>query len=255
MNKISGYICIRDGIALDFCFMEAIKSLIPVCDELIVADFGSMDGTLGEVMKLNDSRIRILTSPRIDIVRNIHWWTETLNWARLKCNYDYQLTLDADEVLSEKAYPYIYRAAAEGRALWFHRNNYWNDPQHLAPSGSVCGDAVVRFGPSDLPMVSDEPHPGGEPEIRKLAGDRRDIPPELLIHHYGFIRKPDALIRKCEINLKAFFGAPQDERLLRAQAEGRPWQELCPFDKPLQEYHGTHPEVAHQWLIERGYKI
>lgn len=252
---ISGYIAVRDGVELDFCFIEAIKSLIPICDEVLVADFGSRDDTIEQVKKIGDSRVRIITRPRTEIVRDLHWWTDILNWARSQLSYDYQMTLDADEVLSEKAYPLIREAAKSERCLWFNRWNFWSDAQHLAPAGRVCGEAVVRAGPSHLFMCSDEPYPNGEPEIRKLAGNRNNIPNELSVFHYGFLRKQEALIQKCEINLQAFFGASQDERLIRAQAEGRPWQELCPFDRPLQDYHGEHPLVAHEWLRERGYHV
>jgi hypothetical protein len=254
---ISGYVCVRDGVNLDFCFIEAIHSLLPVCNEVVAADFGSQDDTLDALylLKAKAPKLRIVTRPRTDIVRDIGWWVDTLNWARSYLRYPFQLTLDADEVLDERAYPLILEAANNDKALWFRRNNYWNDPCHIAPVGTVCGDAVVRFGPTDLPMVSDEPHPEGVPAIQQLAGPRDHIPEELTIHHYGFIRKQDALIAKCAINLRAFFGAEPDVRLTEAQSTGKRWQDCCPFTKPLQTYSGPHPEIAHAWLKEHGYEI
>lgn len=43
---LSGYLPIKDNFSLDYCAHLGVKSLLPVCDEVIIVDAGSTDGTV-----------------------------------------------------------------------------------------------------------------------------------------------------------------------------------------------------------------
>jgi hypothetical protein len=45
---LGGLVCIRNGFRLGYCFVEAVQSLLPICDEVVICDCDSDDGT-GEV--------------------------------------------------------------------------------------------------------------------------------------------------------------------------------------------------------------
>lgn len=249
---ISGYTIIRNGIELDYCFKEAVFSLIPICNEVVICDSDSTDGTkeaLFELEKL-DSRVRVINRPWDDPVGRETCIVEWINFTRERLHYDHQLQLDGDEVLSESSYPRVLEASKTGESLWFKRFNFWNDAQHLIPSGRTCGDAVVRFGPTNLWMVSDEPHPEGEPEIRRVAVKDES----LKIFHYGFIRKQKPFIKKARVMLRAFFNS-YDDRLVSAEKSDKPWQEFCIHDRPYVKFKGAHPKVALDWLRERGHQV
>lgn len=272
--KISGYICVRNGIRLDYCFREAIESLVPACDELVVCDSDSEDGTTEaiEALAAIHPTIRRINRPWTNPHREITWWVDWLNWTRERLEYQIQLTLDADEVLCPKSVPHIRHVAHMAEHVdiphdprlinhdyvhnsgsrWFHRLNFWRDAQHIVPHGRVCGEQVVRMGATELWMPSDEPHPEGLPEIQRRAGWPPNAHPEFRIFHYGFLRKEQALIDKVRVVNGAFFGT-MDERLLKAERDGTPWIDEYSFDLPLINYYQEHPEVAHAWLRERGY--
>lgn len=252
--KISGYICIRNAKELDYCAHLSVASLLPVCDEVLVSDGESTDGTYEFFRNWarEEPKIRLVTYPWPNPHRDITWWTTWLNTAREQLAHPYQLQLDADEVLDPRSYSCIRADAIAGLCSWYRRLNFWRDAQHLAPSGHVCGDAVVRAGPSNLWMPSDEPHPEGEPEIRKRAGWPPN-PDFLRIFHYGFLRKEKAMIEKVRVVNGAFFGT-MDDRLVKAGAAGTPWVDSVQMAAPLQEFNEPHPELAHAWLRERGYK-
>src|SRR5437868_2361863 len=103
--KISGYVNVRNGIRLDYCFREAILSLVPACDEVVVCDSDSDDGTTQAILDLMEIHpsIRYLNRPWDNPHRHITWWVEWLNWTRERLEYPLQLTLDADEVLCPKS--------------------------------------------------------------------------------------------------------------------------------------------------------
>src|SRR5260221_7859739 len=60
--KISGFTFIRNGNALGYPFVPAIRSLLPLCDEVIVNVPRSTDDTLETVKAIADPKIRIIES-------------------------------------------------------------------------------------------------------------------------------------------------------------------------------------------------
>src|SRR5436190_24123497 len=60
--KISGFTFIRNGNALGYPFVPSIRSLLPLCDEIIVNVPRSTDGTLQSVRAIGDPKIRIIES-------------------------------------------------------------------------------------------------------------------------------------------------------------------------------------------------
>lgn len=254
--KISGYICSSNANRLDYPLREAALSLIPVCDEVILSIGPCDDGTMEIAREIEamDARVRVVEYPHAMPVRDIHWWTRWLNETRIQLSHPMQLTLDADEILDPMAYDPIREAASKGECRWMHRINLWGDIHHTAPHGRVCGEQVVRLGPSELWMPSDEPHPEGEPEIRTRAGWPPNAEEAFRIIHLGFLRRPSAFTEKVRAVNGAFFGG-SDDRVERAAQEGVHWSTYVDHGLPLLPWSGTIPEVAHQWLKDRGHSV
>lgn len=247
--KISGYVCARNAVLLDYSLMEAVRSLIPVCDEVVVSDGESEDSTVDLVKSIGDSRVRVITYPWPSPNRDIHFLTDWLNWTRERLSYEYQITVDADEILAPSAYPVVKMLSEKGWCGLFKRYNFWKDAKHLAPPNRVCGDYVARCGPSNLFACSDEPIPRKSPNLRTTA-EHHD---GLTIFHTGFIRRPMAFIAKSEAVQNMFFGSC-DPRLLKFKESGEDWRNGEYFDNlPLETFHGEWPELALPWLKERGY--
>jgi hypothetical protein len=60
--KISGFTFIRNGLKLAYPFVPAIRSLLPLCDEIFVNVPHSTDGTLESVRAIGDPKIHIIES-------------------------------------------------------------------------------------------------------------------------------------------------------------------------------------------------
>lgn len=267
IHGLSGYIPIRDGDSLCYCWREAAQSLLPIVDELILCDSDSTDGTREE-MELwarEHPKIRVINYPwprlptpdeveRDDPHRPKGDPRMLLAWiefARQHCQFDHQITLDADEVLSPSSYPEVKRAVEDSIPRWMRRINFWGDPYHEAPHGTVCGERVVRIGPTRMMMVSDEPRPEGEPEIRTKAIDG----PGLKIFHLGFLRNQNAFLKKSRVVQAAIHNC-YDPRLRAAEKTGDSWVSLSPFpaDKPLLGYVDNDiPEFAKRWIRSQGH--
>src|SRR6185295_20233781 len=67
--KIIGFTFIRNGFQLHYPFLESIQSILPVCDEMMVAVGNSIDGTREAVAKLLPSKIHIIDTVWDDSLR------------------------------------------------------------------------------------------------------------------------------------------------------------------------------------------
>jgi hypothetical protein len=111
--KISGFTFIRNGNALGYPFAAAIKSLLPLCDEMIVNVPRSTDGTLEGVRAINDPKIRILESEWDEQQRTAGLaLSHHTNLALQQCTGDWCVYIQGDEVLHEDTLPAM-RAAME----------------------------------------------------------------------------------------------------------------------------------------------
>ena len=60
--KISGFIIIRNAVINDYPVVEAIRSVLPMVDEMIVSIGDSEDDTLGLIQSIASDKIRIVHS-------------------------------------------------------------------------------------------------------------------------------------------------------------------------------------------------
>ncbi len=248
--KLSAYICVRNALSLDYCIELAARSLLPVCDELVICDSDSTDGTRELLGRLADAApiIRIINYPWPDPKGDGQWWVEWLNFTRGYLRHEMQLTLDADEVLddSKECHTAVRECAEAGGARWFDRLNFWRDGRHLIPDGFCCGKWVARMGPADLWMPSDEPVPRSN-ALRDLAvRDGR-----LRIFHLGFIRERAAFYRKSRVVHGAFVN-DYDPRLLAAEGAGKGVGDVhFEWSGHLMPYEGGYPAGVAEWMEER----
>lgn len=253
MNKLAGILCVRNGFLLDYCWMESASSLLGVCDELVLCDCDSTDGTRQAMddMAGLDPRINICNFPWTDPVRSNEWWPEYFNYARQHARSNFVAFLDADELFHERDYPAIRGVVERGETVWCHRYNFWRDAQHLIPEGQCCGTRVLRIGPRDFWYPSDYPDPKGR------DGDilRKAVTSDIKIYHYGFLRKRDAFFRKARVVQHIWTGS-FDPRLARAEQAGGNWMEhkgVTGWEDQLVDFTGSHPDAAQAWLKARGY--
>lgn len=250
--NLSGYTMVRNARELDYPIDLTIRSLLHGCDDVTVGVAASTDGTWEWLNDLfgGEKRVYLIGQEWRNPVGKVRWWTDWINETRAFVKGPQTLMLDADEVVDPAVFPAL--RTAPGATYTLKRLNYWRDARHVVKTGHCCSDKVVRFAPVNLWMTSDEIYrsqdfPEEEPPIRRLAQERLD----LRIHHLGFLRKREALFKKVEVCLRAWFGAGQDSRLLEAMKHPEVhWSTFV--DQPLEEYGGPWPELIVPWLRERG---
>lgn len=252
--RLSGLVVTRNHLTLDYMPVQSALSLAPICDEVIVSDMESDDGSwenLQESLSTNN-KIVLKQQPWNKPHNDPGWWVGALNFARLDLDSgDWLLQLDADEILGPESFSNIKVAMEDNIPGLFRRYTFWRDPQHLVPYNKCCGELVARLGPTNLYLPSDEPTPAQRPSIR----DNAELRSGFHIYHYGMIRNPEAFVRKSKVVQNCFFGSV-DPRIAVAQETHPKWHDFDFFNgDPLRDFSGNHPDIAVKWLLNRGYRV
>lgn len=246
--KISGTTFIHNGVEHDYCFEECVRSLLGVCDQVIVVEAASTDNTRAVLESIGDPRLEIVSAewnPK-PLMRagEVDWTKDLAEIARAKAIHPMNLYVQADEVVHEDDYSLIRSMAESGDAISLHRLNFWTSAFKLAPAGHVCGVDICRLAPRDRKVVWGSEHL--EDQGVQCSGIR--------LFHYGFIRKGSGFRKKSEIMGQNFMGTI-DPIIYEYETKGPEALKTCFQENALQPYEGTHPTVAHGWLRERGFLI
>lgn len=252
MTTLGGNVCIRNGFRLDYCWQEAVRSLLPVCDEVVICDCDSDDGTREriEAWAKTEPKITVVNYPWTNPVNNTDWWPTWINYARQHLSTDMHIQVDADEILHQDDYELIRNARDAKATLFCHRLNFFRSPKHLIPEGVCLGTKVLKIAPANMPIPSDYPWlPAADTCAQAIQSPIR-------IFHYGFLRTREAFFKKAR-ELQRIWVNSFDERLQRAEKYEGNWFEMpgvTGWESNLVPYDGTHPQAIQQWLKERGYE-
>lgn len=148
MTGISGFMAVKDGIKLGYPFVEAILSVLPVCDEFLVVDGFSDDGTRETLIDL------IRWNPKVRMIQ-LKWKqgdtgetiAEVMNMAKDLCHCEWCLNVQADEVYHEDQLETIRGLSGEypdANSFRFGFLHFYGDFEHVQKS-SAYTEAVRMF--------------------------------------------------------------------------------------------------------------
>lgn len=243
--RISGITFIHNGVERDYCFEAAIRSMLPVCDEVVVVEAESTDGTRERIEAIQDPKIRIISAPwkpaPLKQESNTDWTKDLGELARESSSHPYIVYVQGDEVLHEKDYNSIYDCASTNRPFFVERYNFWVNLQRLVPHGRVCGHRITRLAPRSAKVT------WGSETLEHEGSSYSGVG----LYHYGFVRDTKSFLIKADVMLKNFLGET-DPRLPIIGEKG--WSAFAKDWPDTEEipFKGTHPAVAHQWLKEKG---
>ncbi len=253
--RVSGFTIVRNGVYYAYPFREAILSILPLCDEMIINVGKSDDDSLDVVKSIRDMNkdkdIKIIESEwDMSLTGGKVLSTET-NRALKECTGDWCFYIQGDEVLHEKYYnvvrdsmrKYLNDKKTEGLRFRykhfygsydFYQDNYRN--WYIKESRVIKrNDDIVSWGDA-----IDFRHRDGT----KISST--DIDAE--IYHYGWVRPPEKLIRK-----RADF-----EKLYnKGEAAEKNIQKFQNYDDlgNLKRFSEKHPEVMKAWIADSSWNF
>lgn len=244
MPPISGFTIVRNAVKFDFPVVASIRSILPVCDEVVVNVGRSEDETLDLVRSIGDPRIRILETEWDMTRRNTVLGHESLRAMRA-CRHPWGVYIQADEVLHERGAEQLLEAIRRHdgdprvEGLLVRYLHFYGGFDTIATHRRWYRREVraVRLDPA----LDIRPYQGAQgfrvgPEHRKIRARLT----EAEMFHYGWARPAQALREKRELGKTMYPWRDASERL--------PLLEWIPG---MQPFRGTHPAVAHEWIEAR----
>jgi hypothetical protein len=245
---LSGFTIVRNAIKLDFPIVPAIRSVLEVCDEVVVNVGESDDDTRDLVASVRDPRVRILDSVWDFTKKNEMLSIETSK-AMAACRGGWGIYIQADEVLHEKGAAILRERIAEWdgdarvEGLLVRYLHFYGGFDTIATSRRWYRREVrcLRLGHDIRPYQGAQGFRVG-PEYRKIRARATDA----AMFHYGWARPARAIREKYEISKTIYPWSK--ERSAREQAKG--YLDWLPLLKP---FTGTHPRAAREWIAERAH--
>jgi len=249
--KVSGYTFIRNGTLLGYPFIESIQSLLPLCDEFIVAVGKSEDDTLERIKNIPSDKVKIIETQWNEKMQDRGFvYAQQKMIAQYACTGDWAFYLEGDEVLHEQDTETI-RASMqkhlnnpEIEALVFDYKHFYGSPDWLAISPGwyrraprIIRNTIRSWAPDGLYFViMDKNKHGRYPKAALVNAP---------IYHYGHVRSISAMQEKNQ-RVGRYWG--HNHPLFKGyQIDG---QALKPFDQ-------SHPSCIDSWLkyeAEQHYK-
>jgi hypothetical protein len=194
--KVAGFTFIRNAIQFDYPIVEAVRSILPLCDYVIVAVGQSDDETLRLIQRIDSQKIRIIETVWDDTLReNGKVLAVETNKAfdAVGDDADWCIYIQGDECLHEKFLQTVQTAMArwqndaDTEGLLFNYKHFYGSYDFLATSRKWYRNEV-RIIKNDKQIRSYRDAQGfrknGEKlKVRQIAAD---------IYHYGWVRPPKA---------------------------------------------------------------
>lgn len=239
---ISGLAILRNGVRLDYPFVESIRSAAPICDEFVVVVGKSEDDTLERVRALDVPGLRVIEtewSPRVEPAHCV--LAQQTNIGMHQTRGVWCLYLQANDVLHEDALPGLRELAErhadddEVEAMLFERLTFWADYDHVL----ACYPDRFKFTARMLrPYI-------GTHSVRDAMSMAvfdgfstrgrwpRAVDTGFYSYRYGFVREFQALRDKADLAQHAqSWGRPGDDYFFTQHAA-----------QTIRRFHGSHPAV------------
>ena len=246
--QVSGFSFVRNGIKLGYPVTEAIRSILPICDEFIIAVGKSEDDTLEQIKAIGDSKIRIIETEwdKNMFVRGQINSFQT-NIALKECIGDWCFYIQADEVMHEKFLPlieaemkkFLHDDGVQG--LLFDYLHFWGSYDYYQDSRRWYRHEI-RIIKNNFGIESWESAQG----FRRIGRKVRVVKIDADIYHYGWVRPPKVMKEK-QI---AFQSLRHDEAWLQKTFADTPKEFDYGDPKYLAKFEETHPEVMKERIKE-----
>lgn len=254
--KVTGFSFVKNAIIYDYPVVEAIRSILPICDEFVVAVGESDDSTLDLIRSIDPEKIRIVETV----------WDESLReggrvlavetdkaFKAISKDSDWAFYIQGDEVVHEDYLPVIksamekYADTPEVDGLLFKYKHFYGSYDYVGASASWYANEirVIKNDPSIYSYRDAQGFRKGEDQKLNV------VPIDAYIYHYGWVKAPTAMQKKQE-NFNKYWHDDQwvEENVVKADE----------FDyeshvRELELFKGTHPEVMKDRVQRLNWKF
>jgi hypothetical protein len=254
--KVCGFTFIRNAEKFDFPIVEAITSVLPICDHFVVAVGKSEDNTRQIIQNISPQKITILgTVWDENLKKGGAVYADETNKAFdcIHADFDWCFYIQGDEVLHEKFLETIKQAMLDnlnrkevdgllfGFRHFYGTYDYVGDCRHWYRN-------EIRIIRNDKSIRSYRDAQG----FRKNGNKLNVVPVNAEIYHYGWVRHPRFMQQKIDA-VKQFYEGISDEKAILISME-KEFNYNSAYDA-LTRFEGTHPKVMQTRIARLNWKV
>ena len=257
---VSGFTFIRNALKLDYPIKEAILSILPLCDEVVVAVGNSDDETRAYIQGIESDKIRIIDTTWDDSLRKggVVLALETDKaLAAVNPNADWCIYVQGDECYHEQDYPVIRKAMesylndTKVEGLLFKYHHFYGSYDYLADSRSWYRQEI-RIVRNNIGVKSWKDAQGFRIDGRKLSVKAIDA----AIYHFGWVRPPAFMMAK-NVEASKYW---HSDVYIQQKFDPQKDFDYTGIDS-VKPFTGTHPQVMQDrikrinWKFERDPQV
>jgi hypothetical protein len=253
--KITGITIIKNAVLNDYPIKEAILSVLPIVDEMIVSIGDSEDDTEGLIRSLPSAKIKIVHSVWDKSVRkggSVLAIETNKVMQHVGDDTDWILYIQGDEVIHEKYHPAIRHAAEKYLhdkkvdGLLFHYLHFYGNYQYVR-DGRGWYKSETRIIRNGRNISSFKDAQGFRIENKKINVAQIDA----YVYHYGWVKDPRQMKTK-QKNVAEFW--VEDDTSLEAFRNSDEVFDYTEADS-VELFNGTHPEVMQERIATQQWDI
>lgn len=252
--KVSGFTIVRNAIKYDYPIVEAISSILPLCDEVVVAVGKSEDDTL--------QLIRSINCPKIKIIETV--WNDSLReggkvladetnkaFAATAADSDWCFYIQGDEVIHEKYLPAIkaamlrYKDDKKVEGLLFNYTHFYGSYDFIGDSRQWYRKEI-RIVRNDKSISSYRDAQGFRRNNEKLNVK----PIDASVYHYGWVKPPAAQQAKQQSFNKLW----HDDNWMKKNIPDVNEFDYSQIDS-VAKFTGTHPQIMQERIDKMNWKF
>ena len=253
--KVAGFTFIRNALIYDYPIVEAIRSVLPLCQEMVVAVGQSDDATLQLIKDIGDPKIKIIETVWNDSLREggqVLALETDKAFKAISSDMDWAFYIQGDEVLDDNSHKAVLKAMQQYQSdervdgLLFSYRHFYGSYDYVADArGWYRREIRVVKNRSDIFSYGDAQG------FRKGNNEKLNVKLiDAYVHHYGWVKDPRAMQRKQEQFNKYWHDDEWvDQHVAKAEA----------FDysaiRSLQRYQGEHPEVMKKRIRKKNWQF
>lgn len=241
--NVTGFTFIRNAIKFDYPIVEAILSVLPLCDEFVVAVGNSEDDTLTLIKAIKSTKIRIIETTWDDSLRDggrVLALETDKAFQAISGRADWCFYIQGDEVVHEKYHDAIRMAMHHHLTddkvdgLLFKYLHFYGSYDYIATSSKWYKNEI-RIVRNNKRIYSFRDAQGFRKEDDKMLRVKQV---DAYIYHYGWVKPPVNM----QLKQKSFQKLWHDDHWVEKNVAKSDVFDYSGIDI-LEHFKGTHPEV------------
>ena len=252
--KIAGFTIIKNAVVNDFPIVEAIKSIMPVVDEMIVLIGDSTDTTIALIESIGDPKIKIHHSVWDKNLRKggVVLAVETDKaFQYIDASFDWAFYIQGDEVVHEKYHSTIidachkYKSDDAVQGLLFKYKHFFGTYDYV-------GDSRKWYA-HEVRIIRNNKNITAYRDAQGFRIGKTKLPVAAInasIYHYGWVKSPEQM-RKKQKESSVFW---HDDTQMQKIISSPDYYDFSGFDS-LEKFTDTHPAVMKERIIQKNWAI